>query len=572
MSACEEFDIHRIDPVKKVIVKPFLMDTGNWFQVASIDQPRKRFGGELCVFGHDGDVRVSDADSLVNSSLYFTDYGPCFGHAAVRSLPCDEAYRTACRRLTAVRDTLEFHNELIESQRVWCASSDVAQYKEALKQLVQCEYGKLNGTEEELQREYAYAPRVKRRLYIDAYEEAANYNGGLYHHPQVVEPRLVVSLKTGEWSIHDKNDRNIVNFGPHASLVGGFLMDSVKAACSTPYESKGCRAWFVKSPSGVQLQAAFERLIECEKRVEYCYYSDDSCLAFQCQMPDGSVRPMFMNVDISACDGSNFQPVFDVAKEVMADSRFQTAVDKTFDYLRRPVTFITSDGRATKLAPSCMRMYSGSVLTTFINNVANMLIFLSLVKLLDNLFPVQPPTESEFADLLTRAAREAGYKVTRSPASDIPESLQFLKRSPSIVNSIVCPWMNIGTCLRGFGTIRGDLPGSSKRTLIDRANAHNTGIVLSRVHDGDHSISRAFQIAFHHSKPIFDRVDHDYHGGIDLQCPFIPDENIALRYGLSPCEIAELARQISVSVVGQRISSPTIDRIISVDYGVEWVE
>ncbi len=214
-------------------------------------------------------------------------------------------------------------------------------------------------------------------------------------------------------------------------------------------------------------------------------------------------------------------------------------------------------------------MYSGSVLTTYINNIANTLIFLSLSEMLEELFPDTDPSEEEFADLLLRAARRAGYKVTRSPASEHPESLQFLKRSPSVIDGKVVCWLNIGTLLRGFGTIRGDLPGSSRVPLVQRARAHNAGIVLSRVHDGDHSIARAFLRACPDA-PCFDRVQRDYHGGVGSCGTYVPDELIAVRYGLDPQDIRELAQQISQLVVGQRITSSTVVRIIGVDYGIEW--
>lgn len=565
----EDFDIHRVVPVRKTVVKDFQYDAGRWRQLVGADNLMRRFGGPLCVFDARGDVRVSDSRLDDKSKLYFTDFGPCFGHAAMRSLPCDEAYRTACRRLTAVRDNLEYHELLISNQREWCLSQDVRAYVTTLRSRVQLELDKLEGTEEDLQCIYAYAPREKRKIYIRAYEEAMNHYGGLYAHPDVVNPRLVVSHKDGEWSMDSKYDRNIVNFGPHASLVGGFLMDSVKDACTLEYLSHGCTAWFVKSPSGAKLQEAFTRLINCEHRIEYCYYSDDSCLAFRCKRTGGGHRIMFVNVDISACDGSNFQSVFDIAQEVMQCPRFSGAIRRTFAYLKMPLTFTTSDGRVTKLKPTCMRMYSGSVLTTFINNIANMLIFLSLSELLNIRFPSEDPTEEEFADLLGDAAERAGYKVTRSPASETPETLQFLKRSPSVIDGVVAPWLNLGTLLRGFGTIRGDLPGSSKTSLEKRARAHNAGIVLSRVHDGEHSISRAFRAACP-DQPDLTRVKGEFHGGVGASSINIPDELLAVRYGLSPVDIARLASEISTLVVGQRLTSHVIDRIMSVDYGVEW--
>jgi len=278
---------------------------------------------------------------------------------------------------------------------------------------------------------------------------------------------------------------------------------------------------------------------------------------------------MFVNVDISACDGSNFQSVFDLAQEAMCDPRFARSVEQTFDYLRMPVTFTTADGRSTKLRPGCMRMYSGSVLTTYINNIANTLIFLSLANLLNILFPHRDPNEEEFTDLLSRAAERAGYKVTRSPASEHPESLQFLKRSPSLIDGVVACWLNLGVLLRGFGTIRGDLPGSSRASLEERARAHNAGVVLSRIHDGEHSISRAFRCACPDA-PCYTRVDRDYHGGVMASNIDIPDSMLAVRYGLDPQDIRELAQEISTLTVGQRLTSPTVARIISVDYGIDW--
>lgn len=231
----EDFDIHRVEPVMKHVEKDFQYDADRWEELASIDNRQKRFGGDLCVFNAWGDVQVSSDEFTTKSNLYFTDFGPCFGHAAMRSLPCDEAYRTACRRLTAVRDNLEHHELLIGNQHAWCLSQDVRGYVTTLRDRIQLALDELDGTEEDLQCTYAYSPREKRRIYVQAYEEAMQYDGGLYAHPEVVSPKLVVSHKDGEWSLHDKYDRNVVSFGPCAALVGGFLMDKVKEACVETY-------------------------------------------------------------------------------------------------------------------------------------------------------------------------------------------------------------------------------------------------------------------------------------------------------------------------------------------------
>jgi len=451
------------------------------------------------------------------------------------------------------------HSDLITNQRVWCSNSSVLEWALDLKQQVNSNYMCISSDYIQNYIDDATKVHVKRELRTRTCKDNLDKNPGHYdvHNDQTVGYKF----KHYESLPFGKRNRGTCDLGTSASLVGGFLLDHVKDGFSSPYVVHGCQAKFVK-PTGKTLDEGFHDLIHPTHIMEYVYYSDDACVAINCvDRTTGKPTIWRANVDISACDGSHFSPVFNTTKYIMDSPLFTDVVNALFAQLERPLRFDLPSGGSEVLFPTGPRLYSGSVLTTVVNNVANMLIFLSLSGMLNG----KRVYSDELPLMLALAARTAGYVVTCDVCLSL-EQLQFLKRSPSIVDGGVVSWLNLGVWLRNYGYKEGDLPGKRSTPMPQRIMSYNAGVVDSHKHDGNHTISSAFRSTVQH---VVDRavVEGSYFGAASNSESFIPDECLASRYDVTPEEIAELADLIRRSSPGQIITSPVINRIMLVDYG-----
>jgi len=227
-------------------------------------------------------------------------------------------------------------------------------------------------------------------------------------------------------------------------------------------------------------------------------------------------------------------------------------VDGLFEQLKLPcVLNFKNDwtgkvNRRALLIPICMVLYSGSGLTTAVNNVANTLISLSIRRLLRG----RAITKAEAPGLIERAARYVGFLVKVIECEE-PSQLQFLKHSPS---SVGYSYLNLGVWIRSFGTCIGRLPGKERLGVEARAMKYLKGVVESHIHDGNHIIARAFAKRF---AP-----------GLVFSGPEIPTDDLASRYSLCVHEIEEFAGLIESSELYTVIHHDrVIPNIMRMDYG-----
>jgi len=170
--------------------------------------------------------------------------------------------------------------------------------------------------------------------------------------------------------------------------------------------------------------------------------------------------------------------------------------------------------------------------------------------------------------VVKRAAGAAGYIITCDECI-ANEDIQFLKRSASIIDGVIHPWLNLGVWLRGFGSIEGDLGGSSNIPLAERAALHNKGVVEGHKCDGEHIISQAFREMVADTSTT-EAIMTDYHGGVGATNSFIDTDYLSIRYRLSPIELIDLASWIRTARLGQLMASPVVDKIMLIDYGFMW--
>lgn len=502
---------------------------------------------------------------------YKTVFGPVYQTAACHGAETVNSYLNAASRLLSKRkpQLIGLHEQLIRNQQGWFRGGVVLAWAASMRERVTHLVCDLSADHVWNMGVDAARACPKAKLRQHTWNRQLDEWSGLVSIDNMRRECAIKFKKTETLEV-GKKKRVTADLRTMSSLVGGYLMPYVKDAFAVPFDDGFARAAFISSPSGGVLTAAFERLISGERDVECIYYSDDSCYAIRCVEEDGTESVLLINADISACDGSHFDEVFDTAQGIMSGvASVATVAELIFDQLAWDMRLDTVDGRRQVFRPTYRRLYSGSVLTTYINNVANMVIFLSVDAAYKEHKRVhgKPPTKAQAIKMLEDSAARAGYIVTAN-VCECYEDVQFLKRSFSIVDGNVVPWLNLGVWFLKFGTTDGDLSGSSKVALAERARQHNAGVVLGRRHDGDHLINDAFKRA-HPVRAGDLPIVLDYHGGV-ASSGRIPVEALARRYRLTNGDLEGLAEVVSGGRVGLAVVSRVVDRIVEVDYGIVW--
>jgi hypothetical protein len=349
----------------------------------------------------------------------------------------------------------------------------------------------------------------------------------------------------------------------HGSAKLGYLLDAVKSAFAVPYYIGQSFCTFIKTPDRDVLREVFENLMNPSDVVFY-YFSDDSCIGINCS--DGIFTA---NLDISACDGSNYDTVFRILWQIMrVDERYNKDVDGAFYQCAAPFSVRSMVGtvyRCVTFIPRFFTLYSGSVLTTSINNLANSLIFMSVKR---SLPPVSQRKRADMVNLLVECAANVGYLV-KIDVCHHHSDLQFLKHSPAIVNGRVVPWLNIATMLRGFGSYRGDLPcvvGRRKLSLLERSRIFNSDVVKSFVHVGEHAVHTALKthIVEETYGREFEQTQKKSFGG---SMEYIPDEEICRRYKISESQYHEMCHLLKEMRFGQVVACDGFRHVFAKDYG-----
>lgn len=508
------------------------------------------------------DIDLGYDEVREHSREYRTVFGPCFANSSVMYECNNTGLRGALRRLTCVRkpDIIGLHERLRDNQykiREYLGAH-LVRWISRLRDNCRLEFGQLRDAEDE-RRLWTHNPHPKRRL-REGVERDVHFDGRESHAHWL--RKVNYKCKPGELLPVGKYLRGVGDLTTPGSAKAGYLMDCVKEAFSQVfYYAPNQFSRFIKTPDRDILKNVFEDLIN-PIDVAFYYFSDDSCIGIRCA--DGVYCA---NLDISACDGSNYDPIFEILKEVMScDSRFNGDVSGAFRQCLLPFRVRSMKGtpkRWVEFTPLCYTLYSGSVLTTSINNVANSMIFLSIMMRLP---PIRDRRVSAISELISGAAESVGYIVTMEECANHAQ-LQFLKHSPAIVDGEVVPWLNIGTMLRSFGTFRGDLPGSSKISVQRRAAMFNSDVVKSFVHCGEHVIHDALKThVIEESHGVeFEQTRIRSFGGSNSR---IPCEQICLRYGLSSTQVFELCEYIEGAGFGDLVQCDALAQIFKIDYGL----
>lgn len=383
--------------------------------------------------------------------------------------------------------------------------------------------------------------------------------------------------KRGE-IVGENKARAIADLGAWRTQATAHVIEQVKKAWAVPFETDHLLARYVKSSTKDELRTAFRELCEPKPGVlTFVYHSDDSCVGALCS--DGYVR---FNGDIKKCDGSHRQRLFDTLQRMLthlfgddyASTVFSEEIDRAFLYLRSKLRVRNCWNWKEYVIYDFIdsRLYSGSVLTTIINNYANLWIALAMSQLVGN--PLERKC-AEIKDLYILAGEQVGYQLKVQDAEEV-EKLQFLKHSPYMVESGVYePWMNFGTYLRGFGTYKGDLPllKGRKGTIPERAAAFVSDVVVGRRTWGQHSFADSFEhlVVCPDSlaggdayRVAMEEIKFKSSGSCLYR---IPDEVICRRYDIPLADYQAFIDRTTTMKIFEYVDSGIAQRMYDRDYG-----
>jgi len=372
-------------------------------------------------------------------------------------------------------------------------------------------------------------------------------------------------LKRHETLVAGKQ-RGIGDLGVERTQETAFCIPNFKDAWSVPYVTGLYEGVFVSTPDKTVLADVFNDLWSSDKNI-FVYFSDDSC--FGCNCLDGR---LVFNADIKKCDNSHFDPIFEMLFELLAyDMRgvpvsCYGSLEKAFAFLRENPTMRNTKMFKEKIQYifNSARLYSGSVLTTLINNFANWLIFMHLKKLIPDPSKV---TKAYMMKMYVKAGEQAGY-CTKVQICNCVEDMQFLKHSASIIDGEFVPWMNLGTWYRMFGTFVGDLPG--RGDIKSRAESFVSDVVISRENWGNHDVNLSFRHLVKRSN--IRMTGNAYREAMTVKSigvtgKWINVESLARRYGLTTTDIFELCELTRQSDVFSWVSHSALEVIYKKDYG-----
>jgi hypothetical protein len=485
-----------------------------------------------------------------------TRAGPTFATNAQIYENNDDNCRLAMRRLMGKRapDQLGLHEELFDNQRAFFDKEKP--FFDQLRKNYSKYFDDFTNSEEECEEHYSDV-HPKKLLRIRAYEELLE-SGMLFADGDKWVKTVLWKMKKDEWAKHGKKPRMIGDLGVAASLRGFRLTGKLKEAQSNEsIDYKGGKIFFCKSPDPFALQYCFEQLVEPDGDFFFVYFSDDSCLSIR----RGATIDRY-NLDISSCDASHGPAVFETLQRLVPE-RCEHDMKMLIDQCQLPLRVVSCANRKNVviLKPKRPMLYSGSTITTAINNIANVAIVKSIV---DRGY--QGPSDIELG------AKNAGYIVTGCKPLEFVEDLQFLKNSP--VRDMQGNWrplLNLGVLLRASGTCKGDLPG--KGSLYERARCQQRGLLRGSYPRTSFTIFNNMVEAMGEGTAYPCDLDFEYKV-VDnpLYPPFVADDtSVYLRYRLTQLEIIDLLAN-SHSDVFTEFASPGASKILFTDYGLTSVD
>lgn len=321
----------------------------------------------------------------------------------------------------------------------------------------------------------------KRKLRMQAYQELID-KGTLLTMDYLRS--IGGKLKCPEWAKPGKFPRLVGDYTCPGSLLGGAVCACIKHVFEEWYVIKDLQMRFVFTPDYNTLKDCYSRLLT-EGVFTFIYHSDDACASIPCLD-----KQVYVNIDISSCDASNGVSVFKFVSNLVKDTYWGRVVDLCIKQCEKPLKIFNPRNPREKVKLTNVGgpiEYSGTVLTTLLNNVATSAICLSIYVNCRNVH------SRNISSSIAKAAAAVGYKVTVEVA-EVFEDVQFLKTSPTRCSNDVSVFLNFGVILRSYGSCNGDLPG--RGSIAQRGYLRNCEITQGMCHAGDSSIMRILRTRF----------------------------------------------------------------------------
>lgn len=489
---------------------------------------------------------------------YHTHFGPCIAHSGVVYACNNHNVSQAFPRLTKCREPEidGFEEWMQANQRSFITSH--SRFASKLKRLYQRGLDDFTSMVDECIEHHA-DPHVKRAERVAAMRDLHEQNKLFDRLWYMDGKETEYKFKKFEFAKPGKPGRMIGNLHCPASLQGFRLTNLMKYAfAENPVSTIGGVMEFVPVPSARELERVFAQLETPTGRFYMSYFSDDACLVLRTR----SGKLLRCNLDISSCDASHTQALFDLLVEITPD-RFREDMLRLVEQCQTPIKIYDQSDhkRYVKLRPKHARLYSGSTLTTLINNLANILIGRAIAE-----------SEIDSYEDIVKAARRVGYVVTCEPCDDI-RKLQFLKHSPVYdTTGRLRALLNMGVLFRLTGTCKGDLPGTRSEGLRARAEKFQAALLqgayprvsmplVDRLkRNVSHVKPTAKQTAVV-SKELLFKVDPR-----DDERYSVTPEEVWRRYDLTPLETIELEEGFASCGYGDHFQSTGAAKVLALDY------
>lgn len=513
----------------------------------------------------------------IDDGYYRTAFFANIDHNGRIFADCDQSLRYAARRLLALReppDDFESATPSLERYQNWHTHSRVTQssfidnsqhFLRALLNHTQDVYTTYTDVLEMAQ-ECHDLPHDKRELRIQAWLDLVE--GGEVATDHWLR-KVLYKLKKFEWAKPGKYPRAIGDLGVSASLLGFMLSDFVKAGMARDtFEYKGCESRFIKRPTQSALVEVFHNLLYPARKMYFAYFSDDSCISIRV----GNDVYVY-NLDISSCDASHGPKVFEALVNIVPES-IRGDMRRVVGQLETRVYLQSQSKRKEDRIYIQMdepTLFSGSTLTTVLNNVACLLMFKSFTE------TTFVGTREEVGNQLKEAAEKVGYKITIESCLEMGH-IQFLKNSPVYdTDGNMRSLLNIGVLLRLTGLCHGDLPG--RGDLEPRARNFQANLLRGaypRAHfaliDRMKTSCGPIESTLDMDKQLRGKLRYQVVDSIDDEEFYVDSLEICKRYGLCLSKYQELEELLGGAGCGEVVACEAADTILKADYAlrVSW--
>jgi hypothetical protein len=464
----------------------------------------------------------------------------------------------AFKRITGGKIPLE------QAQLLWDRQSTfVAQHREQYRLLqthVSEFYQDYISADNYAEEHYA-DPHPKKALRIQAWEDI-NHDGS--RHRRLWTHQISVKIKKKEWAKWKETlgsfakPRCIGDLGVPASLQGMGLNKMHKMGLAAlPFWYRGHMSLFCAKPTPTILVNIFKMLLDPPGKGFFVYFSDDSCYSIRV---NGKVH--IFNMDIKSCDASHGPGAF-AAYHATTPECAQDDLCVLYEQLLLPVKIKSKQDPCTRFTFKANRymLYSGSTITTSINNVACLNIFMALTEYFE---------DGGSVDDIQKVSETAGYRVSCESCPDM-QDIQFLKHSP-VWDSLgeLRALLNLGVLLRASGVCKGDLPG---RGDIEVRARRFQGALLQGMYPRC-SFSLLDNLKLKTLKPtqaMTDMVNNDLQYKVDVNSDegdsfYVTDDQLLARYHLTGEEASTFLQGFGSTDFQEQWASPGASKILNTDY------